>query len=140
DWEALSTPGRDRRLKESVRTAFKFVKDQATGSSQQMIANQLLAVWNQHQSSCRLQYKTSNGAAQPFTLNDVNARLFQLSFDPYHCTEMRWGAFPNAPGEQSSCNTQSEAHIKRFNDEKSMRNLIDRLPPGTPTPIGTGPA
>jgi hypothetical protein len=140
DWEALSTPGRDRKLKEAVRTLHRFVKDQATGAAQQTIATQLLAVWNQHHSTCRFEYKTSNGAAQPFKLNDVQGRLFQLSFDPYHCTEMRWGAYPNAVGEYSSCNTQGEAHVKRFNDEKSLRNIVDRLPAGTPTPIGTGPA
>jgi hypothetical protein len=138
-WQSLSTPVRDVQLRASFRNVFRYVSQAATGPSAHDVAVQLMGVWNQHQNTCHFQYKTSNGAPVPFTLNDVQSRLFQLSFDPYHCTEMRWGAFPDHVAEYASCNTQSEPYVKRFNDEKTMRNVIDQPPPGTPTPIGYGP-
>jgi hypothetical protein len=140
DWQALSTPGRDQQLRASFRHIFGFVTQTATGATAHDTAVQLTGIWNQHQSACRFEYKTSNGAPVPFTLNDVQSRLFDLSFDPYHCTEMRWGAFPDHVAEYATCNTQSDAHVKRFKDEKSLRNIIDRPPQGTPTPLGMGPA
>jgi hypothetical protein len=141
-WQSLSTPGRDASLRESFRGVHHYIRDNATGADPASHDRAVLfrEIWDQHQRTCRFEYKTSNGAPVPFTLNDVQERLFDLSFDPYHCTEMRWGAFPNHVGENASCNTQSETHVKRFNDEKSMRNIIDRPPPGTLTPIGYGPA
>ena len=137
DWQALSTPGRDQRLRASFRTVHQFVKEQVTTHD---LATQLTGIWNQHQAACRFQYKTSSGGPVPFTLNDVQERLFDLSFDPYQCIEMRWGAYPNHAAEFATCNTQSEAYTKRFHDETSLRNIIDRPAAGTPTPLGTGPA
>jgi hypothetical protein len=137
DWQALSSPGRDQRLRASFRNVHSFVKDQVTTHE---LATELTGIWNQHVSACRFQYKTSSGGPVPFTLNDVQARLFDLSFDPYQCTEMRWGAYPSNPAEFATCNTQSDAYTKRFHDETSMRNIIDRPAAGTPTPLGTGPA
>jgi hypothetical protein len=127
-WQALSTPGRDQQLRATFRQVHRFVTEQASGPSAPDRARQFLAIWNRHQQACRFEYRTSNGAPVPFTLNDVQSRLFQLSFDPYHCTEMRWGAYPDDLAEFASCNTQSETHLKRFRDETSLRNILDRPP------------
>jgi hypothetical protein len=137
DWQALSTPGRDQSLRASFRTAFQFVKEQVTSHD---LATELTGIWNQHVSACHFQYKTSSGGPVPFTLNDVQERLFDLSFDPYQCTEMRWGAYPSHLAEFATCDTQSDAYTKRWKDETSLRNIIDRPAAGTPTPLGTGPA
>lgn len=137
DWQSLSTPGRDQRLRENFRGVYRFAKEQVTTPER---AQQFLGIWNQHVRSCRFEYKNSNNRAVAFTLDDVQSRLFDLSFDPYHCTEMRWGAYPSDMAEWATCNTQSQAHVQRWNDEKTMRNIIDRPAAGTPTPIGTGPA
>ena len=74
-----------------------------------------------------------------FTLNDVQSRLFQLSFDPYACVEMRWGAYPGSTQEYAKCNAQDADHVQRFKDQQTLRNLIDRPAAGTETPIGFGP-
>lgn len=50
------------------------------------------------------------------------------------------GAYPKNTTEYASCTTQDAAHVQRFDDEKSLRFLIDRPAAGTPTPIGFGPA
>ena len=60
----------------------------------------------------RAKYATFLGARQLLTrpsmslrtvleteLADVQARIYDLSFDPYHATEMRWGAYPRARAE-----------------------------------------
>ena len=41
------------------------------------------------------------------TIDTVLDRLFALSFDPYHCPELRWGAAAGSP-ELSSCPDNAE--------------------------------
>jgi hypothetical protein len=136
DWEAFSSPGRDQRLRSSFRGLLQFVSRKASSSE---IANELLAVWNQNQASCKVSYPNSAGAQVRITMNDVQERLFDLSFDPYHCPEMRWGAYPSDTAEFATCNTKSAEHKQRFDDERTLRNIIDRPAAGSPTPFGSGP-
>jgi hypothetical protein len=136
DWEAFSSPGRDQRLRASFRNLKQFVTQKATNPD---IAKKLLSVWNEQQASCKVSYPNSIGIETELTLNDVQARIFDLSFDPYHCAEMRWGAYPTDAAEFATCNTQSDAHKKRFDDERTLRNIIERPAAGTPTPFGFGP-
>ena len=52
--------------------------------------------------ACQVTYLGSTGAPHTLTLDDVVDRLFDLSFDPYHCPELRWGA-PDKSDEASTC-------------------------------------
>jgi hypothetical protein len=54
------------------------------------------------------------------------SRIFDRSFDPYHCPEMRWGAYPAHAGEMATCGNDDAAHAQRFSDERRNRNVIDR--------------
>jgi hypothetical protein len=142
DWESFSTPGRDQKLRSSFRSIFQLINTTAgahTAQSRALVAK-YNTIWKSHQSSCKISYTSSTGAPVNLTLNDVQARLFDLSFDPYQCVEMRWGAYPKNTAEYASCTTQDAAHVQRFTDETSLRNLIDRPAAGTPTPVGFGPA
>lgn len=148
EWEELSTPSRDARLKASFRGIATFIKETRTlvdqrsskiafaGSSAQLTAK-YKETWAGLATSCKITYKNSAGAAVTLTLADVEARLFDLSFDPYHCVEMRWGAHPTKTAEMASCRT-SAAHMQRFADERKQRNAIDREY-GAPTPFSWGP-
>ena len=140
DWESFSTPGRDQKLRSSFRSIHQFIRTTAGTASGRALVATYTNIWKQRQTSCKLSYTSSTGSAVKLTLNDVQARLFQLSFDPYQCVEMRWGAYPSNSAEYASCNTQDAAHVQRFKDEQSLRNLIDRPAAGTPTPLGFGPA
>jgi len=40
----------------------------------------------------KIAYKTSSGRNVTLTLNDIEKRLFLMSFDPNHAPEIRWGA------------------------------------------------
>ena len=142
DWESFSTPGRDQKLRSSFKNIFQFINTTAgahTSASHSLVAK-YAAIWKSHQASCKISYTNSSGAPVALTLNDVQARLFDLSFDPYECVEMRWGAYPKNAAEYATCTTQDAAHVQRFNDEPTMRNIIDRPAAGTPTPVGYGPA
>jgi hypothetical protein len=136
DWEAFSSPGRDQRLRASFRGLAQFVTQKATTRA---TAQKLLAVWNQNQTSCKVSYANSTGSQVSITLSDVQSRLFDLSFDPYHCPEMRWGAYPTATAEFATCSTQTPEHLQRFEAEDTLRNIIDRPAAGTGTPLGFGP-
>jgi hypothetical protein len=142
DWESFSTPGRDQKLRSSFRNIFQFIDTSAgahTAQSRVLVAK-YASIWKSHQASCKITYTSSAGSPVNLTLNDIQARLFDLSFDPYECVEIRWGAYPKNTTEYASCTTQDAAHVQRFDDEKSLRNIIDRPAAGTPTPIGFGPA
>ncbi len=140
DWESFSTPGRDQRLRSSFRGLVQFINATAGTAQGHALVATYTNLWKQRQASCKVTYTSSTGNPVKLTLNDVQARLFQLSFDPYECVEMRWGATPTSGAEYASCNTQDAAHAQRFKDEQSLRNIIDRPAAGTPTPIGFGPA
>ncbi len=47
-------------------------------------------------SAVPVEYTDSRGAKQRITLLDVEARLYDLSFDPNHPPELRWGAKPGS--------------------------------------------
>jgi hypothetical protein len=148
EWEELSTPSRDARLKASFRGLRRFIETTTamvdsgaagihwTGSRAELLAA-YAAKWGPSLSSCSVQYTNSKGHDVTVTLADVEARLFDLSFDPYHCTEMRWGAFPSHTTEAATC-VMDAAHMQRFEDERHQRNAIDREY-GAPTPFSFGP-
>ena len=41
---------------------------------------------------CNVTYKNSNKQPVKLNLLQLTKRAFDLSFDPYHCVELRWGA------------------------------------------------
>jgi hypothetical protein len=139
DWQAQSTPGRDTTLRGQVRDIDQFVSDGTQGSDAHDNAVLLQAAWADRSAACHIAYNASNGAPVPLALGDFVKRAYKISFDPYHCPELRWGADASAGAEFSTCNTQDDAHVKRYNDEQSLRNYVDRPAGGTTTPLGSGP-
>ena len=152
DWEAFSSPGRDGRLRASFRGLFAHVTTTVaaafagdphvawSGDAKSLVAAYQDA-WQQHArtAACTFTYTNGAGATVSLSLDDIQQRIFDLSFDPYHCAEMRWGATARQAQELASCNAQDAARVQRFTDERRMRNAIDRPAPGTPTPFDWGP-
>ncbi len=131
DWETFSTPSRDARLK----TAFKEVRDNAerfltlwrTHDARLAyrgvdLAADMLAAYDRAAAQCGLTYVRSDGSRVLMTYEAARARLFRLSFDPYHCVELRWGA---DGGEAATCR---DGALKRrwYAAEQRLRNQIDR--------------
>lgn len=131
DWETFSTPSRDARLK----TAFKELRDDAArflalwragdprlsyrGTD---LAGDMLAVYDRAAAQCRISYTRGDGSPVSFGYEEARRRLFRLSFDPYHCVELRWGA---VGGEAATCR---DGALKRrwYDAEQRLRNQIDR--------------
>ncbi len=135
DWEDFSTPSRDARLKASFRELHEFVADRADRAT---LAAALLQAWREEAASpeCSYQYTRSNGAVTRLTVDTVLDRIYQLSFDPYQCIELRWGA-PSGSEELASCHDTPD-RLHWYADEHRLRNRIDREY-GVPTPLTSGP-
>lgn len=132
DWETYSTPSRDARLK----TAFKELRDNVlrfidmyrsgnrhliySGSD---LAGDLLRAYDAETAKCSVSYTRTDGSAITLPYEEVRARLFRLSFDPYQCVERRWGA--TDPNELSTCRDGSEKQAW-YEAEQNLRNQIDR--------------
>jgi hypothetical protein len=138
-WQTHSTPGRDTTLRSSMKEIFEFVTDSTRGPDGATIARHLATTWEERNRACVLAYTSSTATSVPLTLGDVVRRAYALSFDPYHCPELRWGA-DRASAEFATCNTQTPAHLERYDAEKSLRHHVARPADGTPTPLGSGPA
>lgn len=132
EWEEYSTPSRDARLK----TSFKELRDLAE-SLYKMNENRdarldyagenikldMLNAYLAASNACKINYKKSNGEMQSLSLDNVRQRLFGLSFDPYHCVELRWGA--TSQEELASCQTD-ENKMAWYRAEVWLRNQIER--------------
>ena len=85
-------------------------------------------IWEEHNGNklCQFHYTNSAGRQVELTLDDVMFRLFDLSFDPYHCPEYRWGAHPRSRYEKvrKEASTCPEDARKTFwfYEENRLRN------------------
>lgn len=87
------------------------------------IKRDMLAAYKAVSDSCNVTYTKSNGQAVRLTLDQVRARIFDISFDPYHCVELRWGA--QDANELASC--KDDANKKAwYAAERPLRNQIER--------------
>lgn len=110
EWEAYASPSRDARLKVSYMDLLSQSRQMIqryragdpsiiyTGAN---LAADLLATYERETRSCQFTYTNSSGGTVTLNSDDARRRLFDLSFDPYHCVELRWGA--SSPQELSSC-------------------------------------
>jgi hypothetical protein len=147
DWEVYSSPGRDVRLRQGFRSLHDFVAESVAsaraggtmytfdGTADELV-EAYLELWQGALSdpSCRVEYATSAGGRVALTLADVEARLFDLSFDPYHCPELRWGA---VGAERATC-PDDAVKLRWYDDEARLRNIVDRGD-WTTTPLDLGP-
>ncbi len=135
DWEVYSTPSRDARLKAAVRQLRAFADGVATSAIGTLV---LRALWWQAGASaaCQSSYRDSSGRPVALGLDAVVDRLFALSFDPYHCPELRWGAPPGS-SELASC-PDDDRKRSWYDAERRLRYRIDRAY-GVPTTLDDGP-
>jgi len=100
-WENYSTPSRDARLKISFidlrRTIANYVMMVRSGDKGARyegadLPGDLWAAYEEEEKACTVIYRRTDNSRVRLNFGDVNTRLFDLSFDPYHCPELRWGA------------------------------------------------
>ncbi|MGE3756878.1 MAG: hypothetical protein AB7H97_03935 [Pseudobdellovibrionaceae bacterium] len=132
DWETYSSPSRDARLKvaylDLIDQSKQWIamwksRDPRLDYSGANLAQDVLDVYQSESRSCQIQYRNSVGTNVTLNLDDIRKRLFKLSFDPYHCAELRWGAV--AGREASTCRDDSNKRLW-FEREQFLRNQPDR--------------
>lgn len=132
EWESFSTPSRDARLKASIREGrslmIKMIEgyrnsDPAIKYEGQDLVGELVKTYKKETNKCTFDIKKTNGGVASFNLSFVLNNIFKLSFDPYHCIELRWGMIDNE--SLVSCNANKEK-MDWYQAEQGMRNLIDR--------------
>ncbi len=132
EWEEFSTPSRDARLKASFlelsEQVQRFVEWHAAGDKRVkyqggILAPALLKAYDEEAAQCTLSYVRSNGTPVQMTYEQMRRRLFQMSFDPYHCIERRWGA--TDPAEMATCR-DNPTKAAWYDAQQGLRNQIDR--------------
>lgn len=110
EWEDYASPARDARLKVSfmdlLAESRNLILRQRAGDPTVIyngvnLAADMLAIYERESRACQFAYRNSSGASVTLNMEEARRRLFDLSFDPYHCAELRWGA--SSPQELSSC-------------------------------------
>ena len=71
---------------------------------------------------CTITYLNSAKRPVAMSFDDMMRRLYAMSFDPYHCVELRWGA----SGEERDSCPDSEPKLKWYEAEQRLRNQSDR--------------
>jgi hypothetical protein len=110
-WEIYATPGRDLRLRTDANEVVALLAQlDRSGPAGQ-------AAWQEEAAApgCTVRYTGSTGRTFALSLPEVLRRLPDLSFDPYHCPELRWGAPPHTP-ERAGC--PADPVKERFYDEE----------------------
>lgn len=131
DWESYSTPSRDARFKAALREAKvntqQMVEKYRSGDSSieyegKDLAFDLRSTYEIETNSCEINYSNSSGKMVALNLDQVFRRIFALSFDPYHCAELRWGATGK---ELETCKDNSNK-MAWYYAQQNLRNSIDR--------------
>jgi hypothetical protein len=101
DWESFSSPGRDADLRAMMSDLVSFSRDMNSLSPDELkktaytganLNADMQKEFRSQSESCKIEYINSRGRKVPLSLTDVINRAEKLSFDPYHCPELRWGA------------------------------------------------
>lgn len=141
-WEEFSTPSRDARLKVAFREFYDrtrqmvmFAEASAKGTAMaRELAAILLRQYEEYSSMLTVSYVNSSGKRVVLSFDDVSQRLFDLSFDPYHAIEYRWGAH----GEELASAKDGESKRRFYDLERKLRNQLERVY-NQATPLSMGP-
>ncbi len=132
DWETYSTPSRDARLKtsfEELRDEIaRFIDLHKSGSDLlsydgTSLRDDLAKVYRQETAACAITYLRSDGSAKTLSYHEVEKRLFDLSFDPHHCPELRWGA--RSSEELATCPDDANKRAW-YTAQDRLRNQVTR--------------
>ena len=125
EWEIYASPSRDARLKASVEETKEYLEKVITGFSTNNkfinftgsdLVKDLREIYLAKTQSCIV-----NATPEKLiNLDFVLTNLFALSFDPYHCAELRWGMLDSA-----DCDSTSNK-MTWYNAEQGLRNRIER--------------
>ncbi len=131
DWEMYATPARDARLREGFAQFYQHMaqmidmwvnRDPRLVYDGTDLRQDLLASYDAQSKMCDLTYLNSAKHPVPLTLADIPARLYAMSYDPYDCIELRWGA---RDGERDTC-PQSDKKMRWYAAQQRLRQQSER--------------
>jgi hypothetical protein len=131
EWDTYSTPSRDARIKAAFVQFYKDMaemidlwvhRDSRIVYDGQFLQKDLREAYAAQSTQCTIAYLSSATRPVPMTFDDMTHRLFKISFDPYHCVELHWGAEGD---ERRSC-PDGKAKLKWYAAEQRLRNQPDR--------------
>ncbi|MEQ1930745.1 MAG: hypothetical protein ABL957_09450 [Parvularculaceae bacterium] len=131
NWEDYSTPSRDARLKVSFielrREMQRLVElvekdDPSVAYEGTNLGRDLWNAFEEEKNKCTIGYSRSNETRVILNWGHVMDRLWEMSFDPYHCPERRWGA---AGAELETC-TDDENKTAWYKAQKYLRYQAER--------------
>ena len=131
EWEEYSTPSRDARLKVSFielrRDMQRLVEDVEAGApgvhyDGEDLPGELMAAYNKEKNACTFTYWRSDRTRVRLNFAHAMERLFDISFDPYHCPERRWGA----RGVELEACTDGDVKIRWYNAQRFLRYQAER--------------
>jgi hypothetical protein len=153
EWESYATPARDARLKagfvalrqELARMIGLWLnRDPRIVYDGQDLKRDLLAAYDLQSKECAITYLSSDKHPLSLSFDDIAHRLFAMSFDPYHCVELRWGGdgtgCPDQAGKRRwyAGEEQARHEVDRDNrlfagpEDVDIRGLIAAMPPRIP--------
>lgn len=130
-WESYSSPGSDIRLRAKMISIPEDAKSWIARYKQKDaliyydgsdLKKDLIAQYKVASDSCKISYTNSVGKQVAVSLEQVIRRAALLSYDPYHCPELRWGATGN---ELVSCPDDINK-IEWYRYQQFLRNLNDK--------------
>lgn len=130
-WEGYSTPSRDARLKVSfidLKRTIKELVDHFNAGDKSVrydgadLPRELWDAYQQEKDGCTFTYWRSDDSRLRMNLGHVQDRLWDLSFDPYHCPERRWGA---SGLELATC-TDDEFKTRWYDAQRWLRYQAER--------------
>lgn len=131
DWEMYATPARDARLREGFAQFYAHMaqmiemwvnRDPRLVYDGLDLRADMLAAYDAQSKSCDLTYLNSAKRPVPLTLADIPARIYAMSYDPYDCIELRWGA----EGEERDSCPQSEKKMRWYAAQQRLRQQTAR--------------
>jgi hypothetical protein len=128
DWETYSSPGRDISLRKYYKAALDSLKTNVAGLKSgdagftytgSNLAQDLYNTYRSVASSCTVGYMSRAGGPRKLDMEQVNNLLFDISFDPYHCADLRWG------DKKTGAQVCGE-DMRWYNAEQYLRSMTER--------------
>lgn len=87
----------------------------------------LLRVYAEQTVNCQIAYKHPDGTSTTLSYDELIESMFAMSFDPYNCPALRWGAAARKSGELTKDHCKDDqSKFDWYSAEQSLRNQIDR--------------
>ena len=127
DWENYATPARDSRLRAAFVRFYQVMaemidmwvhRDPRIVYDGFNLKGDLLRAYDAQSNACTVAYLNSSGRPVRMSFDSMLRRVYAMSYDPYDCIELRWGA----SGEERDSCPQSEKKMRWYEAQQRLRN------------------